>query len=360
MENLFGDSGLVNPESLSYFALLAAGGLVTGGSFAGSVRFAGAKAIENEMAQRKAQAAAQAELAKEQRAAASLTLKEIRQTTQSVRDSLDRFLDDPNLPPLFRDEIRLAMNREFDDPRQKLAYYQQLKTLVASKAQPKPEANTNRDGGAKSVSVNGRIVHNAQWDEAVGEHYVKDPIKGSKIYLPNSVPLSVINNNAQQVRNSSSTALKRYFISDKERGQADALAAIAESVYTDLGQDVKPGEFVRLVDRVVSKGYRDADAFEKAIYVEGLVRVADPTHKGQLIGKDITKPLTAEANNRIITAARQLGNGSIDEGAKKLVAKYNELPEEARKKWEEDAATKSRNEGQSGISLWLKSNPKLD
>jgi hypothetical protein len=72
---IFGDKGMFNKEDLVRFSVLAAGGLLTGGSIAGSVRYAGRDTIQHsdrrralESAERKAQATAQANMQKELRA----------------------------------------------------------------------------------------------------------------------------------------------------------------------------------------------------------------------------------------------------------------------------------------------------
>jgi hypothetical protein len=68
IESLFGDSGLFTPEALTRFALIAAGGMLTGGSVAGSFKFAARDTLQNFDSARKTEAAAKkAELAEAHR-----------------------------------------------------------------------------------------------------------------------------------------------------------------------------------------------------------------------------------------------------------------------------------------------------
>ncbi len=88
LKSIFG--GLFSGEDLTRFALLAAGGLVTGGSVGGSLRYAGLKTLEYSDARKAAEAKVAAENAKWQRDQRVEAYKNLRESNEALEN---KFLD---------------------------------------------------------------------------------------------------------------------------------------------------------------------------------------------------------------------------------------------------------------------------
>lgn len=85
LKSIFG--GLFSGEDLTRFVLLAAGGLVTGGSVGGSLRYAGLKALEYSDARKAAEAKVAAEQAKFQRDQAVEARKNMRERVETLENT---------------------------------------------------------------------------------------------------------------------------------------------------------------------------------------------------------------------------------------------------------------------------------
>lgn len=354
MENLFGDSGLINPESLSYFALLAAGGLITGGSFAGSVRFAGAKAIENEMAQRKALAAAEAEQAKALR----------NEQIQSRKDA-DKFYKDSEKE--FNDMVAKADNV---DPKARTAFLMKVREELSKAKTAQERAAIYRGATGQMAAMVSETVKADKPTYVARVMYQGKPVdnvyrQGTTFYqmrngqptvLEGAIDYDTWMSNRKGLPDKVAEGVLPSYVVDAKKGinntaLAKSIGQAADNIYVKVAKNISPEEWSDLVIKSVNtekpKTYEEA---QSTILRRAVAVVTPGAAQKDYVG-DINKPLSPQANQLIYNRVMRYGDGNMDKGFAELKAEFDKLSEDKKKDLRERKAVK---DGQhSAFTLWL-------
>ena len=354
MENLFGDSGLVNPESLSYFALLAAGGLVTGGSFAGSVRFAGAKAIENEMAQRKVLAAAEAEQAKALR---NEQIQGRKDADKFYKDSEKEFNDmvakADNVDPKVRTSFLMKVREELSKAKtaqERAAIYRGATGQIA--AMVSETAKADKPTYVARVMHQGKPIDNV-YRQGTTFYQMRD---GQPVVLEGAVDYDTWMSNRKGLPDKVAEGVLPSYVVDAKKGinntaLAKSIGQAADNIYVKVAKNISPEEWSDLVIKSVNtekpKTYEEA---QSTILRRAVAVVTPGAAQKDYVG-DINKPLSPQANQLIYNRVMRYGDGNMDKGFAELKAEFDKLSEDKKKDLRERKPVK---DGQhSAFTLWL-------
>jgi hypothetical protein len=390
LSKIFGDTGLFNSEDLIRFGILAAGGLLTGGSVGGSLRFAGLAALKSSSDRLAQQRQAAAQAAQQQQAARIEGAKNIRERNEALEGTYHSKLDkaDPKAAEVAKKLFEES--RTGTTPFEREAKLQQAIHVLASN-QVKTDDGKNRapvEGyNAKTgkpvfylFDKNDRmLVQDTQGNfvdakkagvEVMSHSSFADAEKGTR----KSVEDRLVGNLVSMNKRPNGTPINKNFTNEEAKIQAARLTEEVMSLRADFGFDTKPEDFSKIVDETISnlkesyagKPISDItpEAMRRIVYGTAVI-ARRPTNKAMYMaeGSDGKPKRPGE------DALQNFGNAVktvIEEGRKKgldynpdtvsasLEKQYKALPEAVREKYEVSVRGELSAKGYSPYLLWVR------
>lgn len=307
LAKIFGPTGMFNDEDLIRFSLLAAGGMLTGGSTGGSLRYAGLHTLKQSDERRQAQAAAAAKQAEIIRQGQVEAAKDVRERNQSLENTYHDKLDKAS------PEARTRALKLFEEsrapgshPAVREAKLQQAIQLLAAN-----QVNSSKDGKPRAPvsGYNSKTGEELQyfWDDN-NNMLVRDPKSGGFVDAAKAglsvMSTSEFNKQEKSQRDSVDARLTGRLLAmnkrpdgsdiDKNYNESAAKAHAAQlteevmSLRRDLGFDVKPEDFSKIVDNTIAnlqENYRGRkineitpEALRKVVYGSAVISMR-PTNK---------------------------------------------------------------------------------
>lgn len=368
LENIYGPSGMFNAQDLTRFALLTAGGMLTGGSTAGSVRYAGLDTLKQSDARRQAEAAARQSLMKEFK-------DEIRTLDTSAMKALDK-----KARPIQDTAITIMQQAKAASDKGDYAKSKELlrKANMLLNAAPDVKDGTNTEDSLKNHKV-GSIGG----QDAVMA-YSKD---GTKAYAKfgdsdqwrevNPTKLQTREEKAKQredvqkaVEDKLNYTFAKRFGGGKDGKISDQARAASKNVAVDslllldlVGPNTTPNDFAKMVELTVQQmseyendNVPPADAFRKAFLTNAIMSTS-PTDKHLYMGKSgkIDLEQHTEFTNKLegLIADKRKSDPGYDasDAAKDLKAKWEKLPKSEQERWNAQISSSGRKNA-TGFLLW--------
>jgi len=391
LAKIFGPTGLFNEEDLIRFSLLAAGGMLTGGSTGGSLRFAGLATLKASDERRQAQSAAAAKQAEIIRQGQVEAAKDVRERNQTLENTYYQKMDKAS------PEAKAAAVKLFEESRAPgvSAAVREAKLSQAIQVMAANQVDSSKDGKPRAP-VSGYNTRTGEevnyfWDDK-NNMMVRDPKTGgfvdaSKAGIP-VMSASEFNNQEKEQRDSIGKRLAYRLSAMNQRdgkpidkSYTDAVAkAHAEglteefmSLRRDMGYDMKPEDFSKVVDNAIAdmqENYRGRklneltpEALRRVVYGSAVIAMR-PTNKSMYEVEKADGKLGRPGEeaifnygNAIQKAIQEGRRGGVELTPEKVSShwesQFKALPEKTQK----DYAVKARAvPGYSPFLLWVKDN----
>lgn len=341
------------------FGILLAGGMLTGGSFGGSLKYAGLYALKSADARQAAKAASAAELAKEERAAKRESDKDLRERGQSLQTSISSALSNTKISPAIRNEGYKQLNEIMGLPEsERVPALNDLLNRVnknASDAKPLQSSQIVVDGTPTDTWVN----------PDTKQHYIKvpndnggfelRPVQGMDVKEYSSLVKGVEDSVSKMVAAKISPELKN-------RSEiANSVAAMTTAVIQDMttfGSKILPKDVAVMADNAMREvgGYQAgtdydqwSDKFKAALYTTAATQIY-PSRKELFITQQ-GEPLRGEAYSRIRT---ELSGEKLEPALNKLIDQFDLAMKDKAIAEKVDATLKSdAGVGHSRMSMYL-------
>ena len=259
---LYGDSGFFKQDDLIRFAILTAGGLATGGSVGGSIRYAGLDVLKNRDARVAGESAANAKRLEQLRATQAEAFKNDRESSESYVGKTMQLYSDL-APEHIREVSEMVAKANALRDAGKVAEANQLarhaygvaSALKQDKANaPKPSAPTQAYMGSRAVNI--RMNGDRQ-------EYLDPKDNMWKPTAKPLLPIDVVNKNSDEIGQSVVARLtpvirETKFKSDRDGAQnaereARAIADIAKFDYKYNHGDIDPVTYGGMADAVYQR-----------------------------------------------------------------------------------------------------------
>jgi hypothetical protein len=356
ISSVYGPTGVFSNAELARFAVIAAGGLLTGGSVGGSLKYAGLDALKSADARRAQQGARAAE-----------ELKNTRELTERL-DSDYRTALGENVPATVR-ERAVLLYQDAKTPEQKRAVIQLLKmnkstedTTGASKPgnvsqgffDGKPMNFRNQAGNVQRVNAKG------EWENIPPAELKRFETEEARTKNVKQMIDSNVNR-LTPVLKELNKGDKNYRAEDEAKRYAEAFALIKE----DLGPNISPTSFAKMSENTINSAFETAKATGGKLTEEGLrkqffgnavIETKMVTgNKEMYMAKDSkgkftlpSAPYQAALGSAMETYKKQ--NIDLGEASNALEKKFNSLPTETKKKFTQMSAGAP---GSTPMLLWL-------
>jgi len=407
LAKIFGPTGMFNEEDLIRFSLLAAGGMLTGGSVGGSLSYAGLHTLKASDGRRAAQAQAaakQAEITRQGQAAqaqaaakqAEITrqgqveaAKDLRERNQSLENTFYTHMDKAS------PEAKAQAQKLFDEARtatspamREAKMTQAIRTLAANQIATNDGKNRAPTSGYDSKT--GQSV-NYMWSKD-DRLMVEDPATGNFIDARkagvNPIPDSEYHKRTTEQKESISKRLTARLLQLNQKPEGggpidktytdsaikEHAAGLTEefmSLRADMGHDMKPEDFSKIVDNAISnisENYRGRklneltpEALRRTVYGSAVISMR-PTNKAlyeveAADGKGTKPPGTEAISNYGNAVQKAILDGkaagvtmSPADVSEKLEKTFKSLPEKLQKDYQIKARA---NPGYSPYLLWV-------
>ena len=402
---IFGPTGLFDERELLKFAVLAAGGIATGASVGGSIRWAGIAAMNSAEHRYNAQQAEKGRIEAEKRAATQNEKIFLRQQEVANATRAQQQIDQaestyyqllPNADPEARTQAtRLFIQaRNEADPRKREAMITSANVMLGN--------NKTREGGSAQMLVNRAdgeiyegIVRDGKYMLVNTADRTKPPVSPNGIQL---MPLSdyrqqkeeVLKSSYERIRGAmgrgmndrSGKPIKPEYGDSWQDAQARALAQESIQLWKDLGPNVSAGDFAVILERGYTSLEQQAhnlkvedrytpETLRKYVYANAVID-SRKMEAGDLYSVKDSKgnkvPPSAPAAeyymnvlNAIKTQETRKAKEAnpaapavrMDQAAAHLENQYKALPQEKKADYEARAKA-SRVEGYSPFLLWVR------
>jgi len=356
ISSVYGPTGVFSNSELARFAVVAAGGLLTGGSVGGSLKYAGLDALKSADARRTQQGARAAE-----------ELKNTRELTERL-DSDYRTALGENVPANVREKA-VVLYQDAKTPEQKRAIIQLLKMNKSTE----DTTGAGKPGNVSQGFFDGKPINfrnqagNVQRVNAKGEWENIPPaelkrFENKEQYDTNRKQMldSTVNRITPYLRKLNA-GNKDYNAKDDADGIAEAFALIKE----DLGPNISATSFAKMSENTIRSATEAAKASGTKLTEEGI--------RKQFFGNAVLESKMVTGNKEMYMAKDEKGKfalpsapyqtalGSAMEVYKKqgidlgeasnaIEKKFNNLPAETKKKFTQMSAGAP---GSTPMLLWL-------
>jgi muramidase (phage lysozyme) len=373
---IFGDKGMFNKEDLVRFSVLAAGGLLTGGSIAGSVRYAGRDTIQHsdrrralESAERKAQATAQANMQKELRAdLRRLDAESIKALDKKAPDIQSQAVSMMNRAKALEMEGKYEASRElYRNANIWLTRHPDVPTGDAAKSGSAGGYKDHDSGlwrGKPAVfraSKDG-TVYEVQPDGAQTWLQIKNPGEFEK-QADHDKNLAQIEASTQRLLEA---RLRPMYKKNVEGAavQAKGLATGFAALRHELGRHVSPQQFAQmaeitigsLTDDDIVDGRISQEALRRSFMVNGVMQLKKGDVKLVRDGKgkvDVTlHGYFKDMLDDRIAANKDDPNYGLSKASDEIIAEWDALDPAEQKRYE-TSATKDGRKGATGFLYWI-------
>jgi hypothetical protein len=354
--SVYGPTGVFSSAELARFAILAAGGIATGRSVGGSLRFAGLDALKS---------------ADERRA---LQAKNVNESAKNTRELLERLDSDyrtalgENVPPEVRSRA-VELYQGARSPEQKRAVIQLLKMNKSTE----DTMGTGKPGVVSKGFFDGKPMEfrnqagNVQRVNSKGEWENIPPSELKRFQTKTE-----FNDNRDRMIKSNvarlTPVLREAFGGDKKYNAEDnakRYAEVFDLILEDLGPNVSPTSFAKMSENTIKSAVESAKAtgtnlteegLRKAFFGNAVIETKMVTgNKEMYMAKDSKGKFTlpsAPYQAALGTAMEVYKKQGIDlgEASNAIENKFNKLPAETRKKFTQMSAGAP---GSTPMLLWL-------
>lgn len=389
LSKIFGPTGMFNGDDLIRFSILAAGGMLTGGSVGGSLRFAGLSTIKQSDERKQLEAVAKAKTAEQMRAYQVEQAKDVRERNQSLENTFYQKMDKAS------PESKAEAQKLFDESRTaKTPGEREAKLTQAIRLMAANQVDTSKDGKPRAP-VGG---YNARTGEPLeyfwaddNRKMVIDPktgnfidaAKAGLVVLPesdfraterlqrDSISKRLTDRLSDLNRRADGSQLDKTFTDSAAKSKAEALTEEFMSLRRDMGFDMKPGDFSKVVDNTIaniSESYRgrkindlSPEALRRIVYGSAVISMRPSNkplytvpNKDGKAGRPGEEALSNFGNaiQRAIEEAKGQGvQLTPDKVAAKLEEQYKALPDKMKEKYEIQSRAEK---GYSPYLLWVK------
>lgn len=356
ISSLYGPTGVFSNAELARFALVAAGGLLTGGSVGGSLRYAGLDALKSADARRATQGARAAEEAK---------------NTRELAERLDsdyRTALGENVPAAVREKA-VTLYQGAQTPDQKRAVIQLLKMNKSTE----DTTGASKPGNVGTGYFDGKSIPfrnqagNVQRVNAKGEWENIPPADLKRFETGEQ-----FEKNRRQMIDSTVNRISPY-LKDLNKGDknynvkvdADGIAESFALLKEDLGPNISPTSFAKMSENTIRSATEAAKASGTKLTEEGL--------RKQFFGNAVIETKMVTGNKEMYMAKDDKGKFALPsapyqaalgaamevykkqgidlgEASNALEKKFNSLPAETKKKFTQMSAGAP---GSTPMLLWL-------
>jgi len=354
--SVYGPTGVFSDSELARFAVIAAGGLLTGGSVGGSLKYAGLDALKSADARRAAQATRSNE-----------ELKNTRELKERL-DSDYRTALGENIPAGVRAKA-VELWQGATNPEQQRAVIQLLKMNKSTE----DTTGSSKPGNVSQGFFDGKPINfrnqagNVQRVNSKGEWENIPPAELKRFETEEARTKNVkqmIDSNVNRltpVLKELNKSNKNYRAEDEAKRYAEAFALIKE----DLGPNISPTSFAKMSENTINSAFETAKATGGKLTEEGLrkqffgnavIETKMVTgNKEMYMAKDSKGKFTLPAapyQTALGTAIDTYKQQGIDIGtaSNAIENKFNNLPSETKKKFTQMSAGAP---GSTPMLLWL-------
>ena len=376
IDALYGDTGMFKPEELARFAVVAAGGLLTGGSVAGSLRYAAKDVLAVSDSRRAAQGAAEGE----QR-------KDTRELAQQLDGRIAEYMS-KDVPPAVRAEAIRLRRTPVKNASEMIARDRSVVELLSANVQHKDKnADAGKLGDFKTGYVDGS--HVKYYEDGKGGILLRNndgsiaPLPKGQKMLPEGTYKDLRNQMQSNIKSMVAPALRSVYGKDKNVSipeLADKLSVTFDTLFDDMGNP-EPKYFATLVEGTVRQLKRDDDvtnieeALRKGMYGQaaralspndddlfktGPKRKGEPSVQGLGQFGNVVSSLVTEAKAEAAAKGLPEGNMNIAAVSQALIQQYRAAPVKE-KEIAERAALLSEDKnsqyyGMSPFMIWVTQN----
>jgi hypothetical protein len=358
-----GPNAMFNEQDLTRFALTFVGGLLTGGSVGGSLRWSGLDVLKQSDGRRVAQAAAMAE-----------QKKDVRERTQSLRDKYIDSLKNTNVPPAIREQaakyFREAENET--DPQIRLRKYEAAMEFI--------NMNAVKDGGEggsggkptghKTVVYQGR-TYNARVS-GDGNAIELQTTDGS--WVPTARPVrteaetrAARDDVANQTAIRIAPILRQYFSEDKSVNideQSKAYGAYMARVAEQVEGSMSPQDFSVAMENTIrhaieTRGAKDdklprEEGLRKSFFGHAVIALRPDKRAmylldGQVPNHRVMSAVGVTTTKVLEDLQSKNPNMVLNDAVNVLESQWTALPEEVKKKYTIEGSTRDA----SGFMQWM-------
>jgi len=391
LAKIFGPTGVFNEEDLIRFSLLAAGGMLTGGSTGGSLRFAGLATLKSSDERRQAQAMAAAKQDEIIRKGQVEAAKDVRERNQTLENTYYQKMDKAS------PEAKAAAIKLFEESRAPgvTPAVREAKLAQALHVLSTNQVDTSKDGKPRAPvsGYNSKTGEELQyfWDDK-NNMMVRDPKSGGFVDAAKAgIPVasaSEFNKQEKDQRDSISKRLTSRLSAMNSRDgkpidksytdavaktHAEGLTEEFMSLRRDMGYDMKPEDFSKVVDNAIAdmqENYRGRklneltpEALRRIVYGSAVIAMR-PTNKAMYeVEKADGKPgrpgeeALFNYGNAIQKAVQEGRRGGVELTPEKVSSHWESQFKALPDKIQKDYAVKARAvPSYSPFLLWVKDN----
>jgi hypothetical protein len=374
LAEIYGPTGMFDKKDLIRFAVLTAGGLLTGGSTAGSIRYAGLDTLRHsdarrqaEAAEARAQATAQAAMQKELRA-------DLRRMDSEAIKALDKKTPDVQATAVgwMNQAKKLEQQGKYEQSRE--LYRRANMLLTASPDLDKTGAGADANG-VKDYETGFYQNQPATMRKSKDGRMLEVFPSNGKSWVPIQDPNEFETDTAHQrnyesllksTRDQLEPKLRKLY-GPKGAGDAEAqskdLAQKFSALKAEMGRHVPPAEFGRMAEMTIAglkpediqDGRINGEALRKSFYLNSVMML----RKGDI---DLFRNPKGEVDLRANAAFKDDLVALVDKNKKRdpsygvhqaadeIIGKWNELPDATRKRYEKTADGRV---GMTGFLRWV-------